>query len=189
MNIIQTNIPGVLVFEPRVWQDDRGYFLETFRADVFEQAHRSFVFVQDNHSCSVQGVLRGLHFQWQHPQGKLIQVLGGEIFDVAVDIREGSPTYGAWFGCILSEENHHQLFVPPGLAHGFATLSPIAHVLYKCTDYYHAEFDAGIAWNDPDIGIDWPLPAPRLSDKDRHLPRLCDLPPAHRQRLTPSPTV
>lgn len=173
MKITQLNLPGVLLVEPDVYEDARGFFLETWSADRYEKAGFPDVhFVQDNHSRSTQGVLRGLHYQLEFPQGKLIQVARGEVFDVAVDIRVGSPTFGQWAGCRLSDANHQQLWVPPGFAHGFCALSDEVDLTYKCTGLYHAGDDYGILWNDSDIKIDWPVSGPLLSDKDSELPSI-----------------
>lgn len=171
----QTPLPGVLLIEPKVFGDARGFFLETFQEERYQQAGITLPFVQDNHSRSARGVLRGLHYQLHHPQGKLVRVAQGEIFDVALDIRQGSPTFGQWFGSVLNDTNHHQMYVPPGFAHGFCVLSEVADFLYKCTDYYHPEDEGGILWNDPGIGIDWPIAAPLLSAKDRSNPRLTQI--------------
>jgi dTDP-4-dehydrorhamnose 3,5-epimerase len=162
-------IPGVMLLEPKVFGDDRGFFFESFNHAKFESAiGRSVTFVQDNHSCSIKHVLRGLHYQIRQPQGKLIRVVRGEVFDVAVDIRRSSPTFGQWVGQILSAENKRQLWVPEGFAHGFVVLSDTAECLYKSTDYYAPEHERCIAWNDPAIGIQWPIEcAPVLSAKDR----------------------
>jgi len=169
MKITPTAIPDVWVLEPTVHGDERGYFMETFRRSQFEERGVALDFVQDNQSRSVQGTLRGLHYQLQFPQGKLARALSGELFDVAVDIRRGSPTFGQWVGEILSGENRKQLWIPPGFAHGFYVLSESAELSYKCTEYYHGEDDHSILWNDSDIAIDWPLldPEPLLSQKDR----------------------
>jgi dTDP-4-dehydrorhamnose 3,5-epimerase len=169
--ITTTPIDGVLVLEPKVFGDARGFFFEIFNARDFEQATGLDVaFVQDNHSKSAKGVLRGLHYQVQHAQGKLVRVTQGAVFDVAVDIRKGSPTFGKWFGLELSAENNKQMWIPAGLAHGFLVTSGIAEFLYKTTDYYHPEFERSILWNDPSIGIEWPLhlldTAPLLAAKD-----------------------
>ncbi len=168
MNVTPTAIPDVLLIEPRVFGDDRGFFFESFNQKVFEEATGLKVaFVQDNHSKSARNVLRGLHYQIKQAQGKLLRVVLGEVFDVAVDIRKDSKTYGQWVGQILSAENKRQLWMPPGFAHGFLTLSENAEVLYKTTDYYSAENERCIAWDDPKIGIKWPLTAaPLLSTKD-----------------------
>lgn len=176
MNIIETSLPGVLVIEPKVFGDRRGFFLETFQADRYRQAGMDLDFVQDNLSRSTAGVLRGLHYQLNHPQGKLVSVITGEVFDVAVDIRQGSPTFGQWYGAVLSGENHRQLYVPPGFAHGFCVLSDTVDFQYKCTDYYHPEDETGVIWNDPAIGIEWPIDKPMLSDKDKILPPLAHIP-------------
>ena len=168
MNVIETRVDGALIIEPRVFGDNRGFFLETFQANRYgEMANIDLPFVQDNHSRSGRGVLRGLHFQKTRPQGKLVRVVRGEVFDVAVDIRKGSPTFGQWFGVILSEENKRQFWVPPGLAHGFVVISESADFEYKCTDYYDPTDEGCLIWNDPDIGIEWPVDSPALSDKDK----------------------
>lgn len=174
MKIIQTPLPGVLVIEPRVFEDDRGFFLQSYHEKQFWDAGLRDTFVQDNHSFSKQGTLRGLHYQLKHPQGKLVRVVTGEAFDVAVDIRQGSPTFGQWFGDILSAENKRQLYVPPGFAHGFCVLSETADFLYKCTDFYTPGDEYGIRWNDPEIKIDWPIHDPVLSAKDETAPWLKD---------------
>ena len=168
MNATQQRIPEVILFEPKVFGDDRGFFFESFNHKVFVEAVGHDVqFVQDNHSKSRQGVLRGLHYQIQQAQGKLVRVVQGEVFDVAVDIRRSSPTFGQWVGVILNETNKHQLWVPPGFAHGFVVLSETAEFLYKTTDYYAPAHERSIAWNDPDLAIDWPISiAPSLSEKD-----------------------
>ncbi|MFN4895771.1 MAG: dTDP-4-dehydrorhamnose 3,5-epimerase [Pseudomonadota bacterium] len=168
MKVVQCDIPEVLVFEPRVFGDDRGFFLESFNQQQFNDAvGREVVFVQDNHSCSSKGVLRGLHYQIQNPQGKLVRVVAGEIFDVAVDIRRGSATFGKWVGLRLSAADKRQIWVPAGFAHGFLVLSETAEVLYKTTDYYFPNYERSIAWDDPTLKIDWPITgAPTLSAKD-----------------------
>jgi dTDP-4-dehydrorhamnose 3,5-epimerase len=169
MNVFPTKIPDVLILEPRVFGDDRGFFFESFNEQAFnDQTGANVRFVQDNHSRSVQNVLRGLHYQIQQPQGKLVRAIAGEIYDVAVDIRQSSPTLGAWVGCVLSSENKRSLWVPAGFAHGFLVLSDSAEVLYKTTDFYAPAHERAILWNDPDIGIDWPLDSdPILSAKDQ----------------------
>ncbi len=169
MKAIQMAIPDVVLFEPRVFGDERGFFFESFNQKVFDEVvGRPVTFVQDNHSRSVKGVLRGLHYQMQQPQGKLVRVVQGEVFDVAVDIRRGSPTFGQWVGAHLSGENKHQLWVPEGFAHGFVVLSETAEFLYKTTDYYAPAHERCIAWNDPQIGIEWPFEGePQLSAKDQ----------------------
>ncbi len=169
MQITQTKIPEVLLFEPRVFQDDRGFFLESFNQKVFDEAvGQQYAFVQDNHSSSTSNILRGLHYQVQNAQGKLVRVAIGSIYDVAVDIREGSPTFGKSVGKILSAENKKQLWIPPGFAHGFYVLSEKADVLYKATDFYSPEHERSIVWNDPDLNIQWPTAdqEPILSGKD-----------------------
>jgi dTDP-4-dehydrorhamnose 3,5-epimerase len=166
--------PEVLLIEPDVFSDARGFFMETFHAAKFTQQGLPEVFLQDNHSRSVRGVLRGLHYQLQHPQGKLVRVVTGEVFDVAVDIRKGSPMFGKWVGAVLSEANQRQMYVPPGFAHGFCTLSEQADFLYKCTDLYAPGDDYGIAWDDPDLAIEWPQLDYLLSDKDIGNPQLSE---------------
>lgn len=169
MKVSPTAIPDVLIIEPKVFGDTRGFFYESFNQKAFNEATGQDVnFVQDNHSSSAKGVLRGLHYQIQQPQGKLVRVVRGAVFDVAVDIRKGSPTFGKWVGVELSEDNHRQLWVPPGFAHGFLVTSESADFLYKTTDYYAPEHERCIVWNDPAIGIQWPLTAePSLSAKDQ----------------------
>lgn len=170
MKVIPTTIPEVLLIEPRVFGDARGFFYESFNARAFAEASGVTTgFVQDNHSRSAKGVLRGLHYQIKQPQGKLVRVVAGEVFDVAVDLRQSSPTCGRWFGALLSAENKRQMWVPEGFAHGFLVLSEHAEFLYKTTDYYAPEHERCIAWNDPQLAIDWPLAGgePALSAKDR----------------------
>lgn len=176
MLIHQTPLPGLLLIEPKVFGDARGFFLETYREERLAKFNVP-AFVQDNHSRSARGVLRGLHYQLGRPQGKLVMAARGAVFDVAVDIRKDSKTFGQWYGVELNEENHLQLYVPPGFAHGFCVLSDMADFLYKCTQYYAPETERGIIWNDPDIGIDWPLSAPMLSAKDGQALRLKDVSP------------
>lgn len=175
MNIIDTVIPEVKIIEPRVFGDSRGFFLESYHAQRYREAGIGVEFVQDNHSRSAKNVLRGLHYQLKHPQGKLVRITQGEVFDVAVDIRRGSPTFGQWVGDILSGDNHRQLWIPPGFAHGFCVLSDMADFLYKCTDYYHPEDEGSIIWDDADIGIEWPIEEPLLSDKDAKAPCLAEI--------------
>jgi dTDP-4-dehydrorhamnose 3,5-epimerase len=175
MNIIETAIPEVKIIEPKVFGDSRGFFLESYHAKRYAEAGIHGTFVQDNHSRSAKNVLRGLHFQLKHAQGKLVRITEGEVFDVAVDIRHGSPTFGKWVGDVLSGENHRQLWVPPGFAHGFCVLSDTADFLYKCTDYYYPEDEGSIIWNDTDLGIEWPLENPVLSEKDANAPKLADI--------------
>ncbi len=166
MKLVETPLAGVLRVEPRVHQDERGFFLEVFHAGKFEAQGLDLAFVQDNHSQSRRGTLRGLHLQTRAPQGKLVRCIEGEIFDVAVDVRVGSPGFGRWHGEVLSADNFLQLWVPPGFAHGFCVLSEQAQVEYKCTTLYDPESDLAIAWNDPELGIAWPVAAPLLSAKD-----------------------
>jgi dTDP-4-dehydrorhamnose 3,5-epimerase len=168
MNVIQTEIPEVLIFEPKIFGDSRGFFIESFNAQKFESATGiKTQFVQDNHSRSAKNVLRGLHYQTKQAQGKLVRVVSGEVFDVAVDVRTSSPTFGQWVGAILSEENKRQMWVPPGFAHGFLVLTDYADFLYKTTDYYAPQYECCIKWDDPTIAIKWPLQAqPILSAKD-----------------------
>lgn len=175
MKIIETALPGVLIIEPRVFGDSRGFFLETYHADRYRDAGIDLPFVQDNHSRSRKGVLRGLHFQRSRPQGKLVSVSRGSVYDVTVDIDPHSPTYGKFVGIELNDENLRQFWIPPGYAHGFCVLSDIADFQYKCTDFYEPGDEAGIIWNDQDIGITWPISDPILSEKDSQLPNLRDL--------------
>lgn len=168
MQIETTAISGLLVIQPKVFRDPRGFFVETFQQQRYRDAGMTADFVQDNYSRSSKGILRGLHYQIEHPQGKLVQVLRGQVFDVVVDLRKPSPTFGRWLGFDLSEENCRQVFVPPGCAHGFCVLSEIADFSYKCTDFYFPEHERTLLWNDPTIGIEWPLTGePILSNKDR----------------------
>ena len=169
----KTEIEGVYIIEPKVFGDDRGYFMETYKDSDFIEAGLDYKFVQDNQSKSRRGVLRGLHYQKQFPQAKLVRVISGEVFDVAVDLRKGSPTYGKWVGVILSSENKKMFMIPRGFAHGFVVLSETAEFVYKCDEVYHPEDEGGIMWNDPDIGIDWPYKEePLLSEKDKKHPHL-----------------
>jgi len=171
LQIIETSLPGVLLIKPRVFADPRGFFMETYRQNVLAEAGIRETFVQDNHSHSSRGVLRGLHYQLRNPQAKLCRVARGEVLDIAVDVRLGSPNFGKWVSVVLSGENHAQLYVPKGFAHGFVVRSETADFLYKCSDYFDAADDRGVLWNDPDIGIDWDTPSPILSEKDmRYLP-------------------
>lgn len=167
MNLVQTPLDGVLVLEPRVFRDERGFFLETFNAGRLSDTPLDTEFLQDNHSRSTAGVVRGLHYQLEKPQGKLVHVARGRIFDVAVDIRRGSPTFAKWFGIELSDENLRSLWIPPGFAHGFCVLSDVADVIYKCTSLYDSADDRGVVWNDPQIGIKWPGSEPIVSVKDK----------------------
>lgn len=168
MEVIQTTIPDVLIIEPKVFGDERGFFMESFNEKKFqEQAGITASFVQDNHSRSTKNVLRGLHYQIKQAQGKLVRAVSGEVYDVAVDIRKSSPTFGEWVGCLLSEANKRQLWIPPGFAHGFVVLSDTADFLYKTTDYYAPEYERSILWNDPQLNIDWKFKGePALSAKD-----------------------
>ncbi len=176
MEVIDTIIADVKIIQPRVFGDSRGFFLETFQADRYaELAGITLPFVQDNHSRSTRGVLRGLHFQRSRPQGKLVRCVKGEVLDVAVDIRQDSPTFGRWVAEILSEDNKRQLWIPPGLAHGFVVLSETADFEYKCTDYYDPSAEGCLIWNDPDLGIDWKISDPQLSAKDAQGLRLVEL--------------
>jgi dTDP-4-dehydrorhamnose 3,5-epimerase len=181
VSFVPTPIPGVILIEPQVHGDERGFFLETWHATRYREAGIAESFVQDNHSYSRRGILRGLHAQSPHPQGKLVRVIEGEIFDVAADVRLGSPSYGQWVGFALSAKNFRQLYVPPGLLHGFCVTSEVAQVEYKCTEFYFPEAEFSLAWDDPELAIDWPIRDPILSDKDRSAPRLCDV----QHRLVP----
>ena len=172
MRILPTELAGVLIIEPRVFDDERGFFLETYNAARYAEAGLPHQFVQDNHSRSVPGTLRGLHYQLKHPQGKLVRCVRGAVYDVAVDIRRGSPTFGKWVGAELSEQNKCQLYVPPGFAHGYCVPAVLSEIEYKCTEYYHPEDDRGVIWNDTVIGIAWPVSAPLLSPRDAALPAL-----------------
>ena len=176
MNVIKTKLKDCVIIEPKVFGDMRGFFLETFQADRYKDlAGITLPFVQDNHSRSSKGVLRGLHFQKTKPQGKLVRVVRGEVYDVAVDIRQDSPTYGRWETVILSEDNKTQFWVPPGFAHGFVVLSEVADFEYKCTDYYDHSDEGSLLWNDPDLNIPWPIDNPKLSEKDANAPKLAEL--------------
>jgi dTDP-4-dehydrorhamnose 3,5-epimerase len=171
VSFIKTNLPGTVIIEPAVFNDTRGFFLETYHYSRYAENGISAPFVQDNHSHSAKGTLRGLHYQLKHPQGKLIYVARGEIYDVAVDIRKGSPFFGKWVSAILSDKNKRQFYIPPGFAHGFCVISEETDVTYKCTDIYTPGDEYGIAWNSPDLAIDWPVENPLLSEKDiRYLP-------------------
>ncbi len=174
MKVISTELPGVIVIEPHVFADARGFFLETWQRERYAEAGLPRVFVQDNVSRSARGVLRGLHFQNPRPQGKLVTVLEGEVYDVAVDIRSGSPRFGRWAAVTLSGENRRQVYIPPGFAHGFCVTSESALFSYKCTDFYAAEAERGIAWDDPQLAIPWPVDDPTISSKDAKYPRLGD---------------
>ncbi len=179
MKVIETRLPGCLVIEPAVFGDERGFFMETWNAGRFGETGKGLPtrFVQSNVSSSARGVLRGLHYQWPNPQGKLVSVLEGEVYDVAVDIRRGSPTFGQWDAVILSAGNKRQFWIPEGFAHGFAVLSERALFSYLCTEMYDRATDAGVRWNDASIGIDWPIREPLLSDKDARAPLLSEVAP------------
>lgn len=182
MKLIETPLPGVVVIEPRVFADERGFFLETYHEEKYRDAGISAGFVQDNHSKSGRGTLRGLHYQLQHPQAKLCRVVSGEVLDVVVDIRRSSPTFGKWTSVLLSEENKRQIFVPRGFAHGFVVVTDWAEFLYKCDGFYRPDDEHGIAWDDPDVGIDWELEQRGiesliLSQKDRQNPTLASAAP------------
>ena len=174
MKVTELGLPGILLIEPKVFEDDRGFFMETFHADRYAEFGIPRNFVQDNHSKSARGTLRGLHYQLGKPQGKLVRVTQGEVFDVAVDVRSGSPNFGKWAGTMLTETNKHQLYIPEGFAHGFCVMSETAEFLYKCTDFYAPEEERGIRWDDPGLAIDWPVANPLLSEKDRNYPLLSE---------------
>lgn len=175
MDITTTSLEGVLIIEPRVFKDSRGFFMETYNQNRYTGAGVDNAFVQDNLSYSVRGTVRGLHFQINRPQDKLIQVITGKILDVVVDIRSGSETFGQWEGVYLSDQNNHQLFIPKGFAHGFCVLSEFALFAYKCSEFYVPDDEGGILWSDPDIGIDWQVEHPIISEKDKNFPCLSDL--------------
>lgn len=172
MNVIQTHLPGVLIIEPKVFGDERGFFVECYQEPRYRDVGIEMPFVQDNHSRSQYGVLRGLHFQRNRPQGKLVRVTRGAVYDVAVDINPASPTCGEFVGVELTADNHLQLWIPPGYAHGFCVLSDTADFQYKCTDLYYPEEEGGLIWNDPDVNIPWPVETPKLSEKDLRNPSL-----------------
>ena len=175
MKVIETKLPGVLIIEPKVFGDARGFFKETFQSQRYREAGIEYDFVQDNHSRSQKGVLRGLHFQITKPQGKLVSCSQGAVFDVAVDINPASATFGQYAGIELTEDNHRQFWVPPGYAHGFCVLTDAADFQYRCTDYYDPSDEGGLIWNDPDVAIEWPIDQPLLSEKDAKLASLKDL--------------
>ena len=177
MKVFSTSLKGVMLVEPSVFEDKRGFFMETYQQKKYRESGIDTDFVQDNLSYSVRGALRGLHYQLPHAQAKLVQVVMGEIFDVAVDIRMSSPTFGRWVGVYLSDKNKQQLFIPKGFAHGFCVLSETAFFTYKCNDFYAPDSERGILWSDPDIGIEWPIENPLLSDKDSKYESLRDVPP------------
>jgi dTDP-4-dehydrorhamnose 3,5-epimerase len=172
VTFINSELPGVVIAEPRVFSDERGFFAETYHRQKYAKGGIDTVFVQDNHSRSRQGVLRGMHYQLKNPQAKLVYVVSGEIFDVAVDLRQGSPAFGKWTGTTLSDKNRRQMFIPVGFAHGFCVLSPYADVIYKCSNLYDPSDDRGLLWNDPDVAIKWPASDPVVSEKDKNLPVL-----------------
>jgi len=172
VKVVPTALPGVMIVEPRVFEDQRGFVFESYQAARYAAAGLPERFVQDNHSRSLPGTLRGLHYQLRRPQGKLIRVVVGSVFDVAVDIRRGSPTFGRWVGVELSAANRRQLYIPPGFAHGYCVPSAASEVEYKCTEYYAPDDERGLAWNDPTIAIAWPVTTPVISDKDKAFPRL-----------------
>jgi len=176
LQIIETSLPDVLLIQPRVFGDARGFFKETYRQNALAEAGIRETFVQDNHSRSSRGVLRGLHYQLRHPQAKLCRVVQGEVLDIAVDIRVGSPHFGKWVGVMLSGENHTQIYIPKGFAHGFVVRSETADFLYKCSDYYDGPDDRGVLWNDPDLGIEWDTSSPIISEKDQRYLKLSQIP-------------
>jgi len=175
MEVVATPLAGVILIKPQIWGDSRGYFVETWQYERYAAVGIDLPFVQDNHSMSTCGILRGLHFQKNRPQGKLVTVSLGRVFDVAVDIRPHSPTLGQWYGVELTQDNQWQLWVPPGMAHGFVVTSQVAHFHYKCTDYYCPQDEGSIRWNDPDIAVAWPVAQPLLSDKDQCAPSWQDV--------------
>ncbi len=189
MTVTELDLPGVLLVTPPTYADARGFFRERYRAERYRAAGIAAAFVQDNHSRSRRDVLRGLHFQRRHSQGKLVECLRGTVYDVVVDLRAHSPAFGRWLGVELSDADGRQLWVPPGMAHGFCALSDWADVLYKCTDVYRPADEGGVAWNDPSLAIAWPLDRPALSEKDRRLPRLADLLPADLPQVTAAAAV
>ena len=176
MNVIVTDFPGLVVLEPRKFEDERGFFMETFHGERFKVAGLPIHFPQDNHSLSHENVIRGLHYQIEHPQGKLVRAVRGEVYDVAVDLRRNSPRFGRWFGIYLTERNRKQVYIPPGFAHGFCAVSDEAEVVYKCTDVYHPAGERTILWNDPQLAIRWPVAEPILAEKDRRGLRFCEAP-------------
>ena len=175
MQVVKTELPGVLIIEPDVHADPRGFFVETYHAEKYDAHGITGPFVQDNHSRSAGGTLRGLHLQWRRPQGKLVRVIEGEVYDVAVDVRRGSPRFGRWMAVTLSADNFRQCYIPPGFAHGFCVVSPVAQIEYKCTDLYDPDGELGIAWNDPALAIPWPVRDPLLSARDQRQPTLAEL--------------
>ncbi len=190
MKVLETQIPGVRLFEPQMFGDDRGFFMETWNHARYNEAGLPVKFSQSNLSKSSKGVLRGLHYQEPQPQGKLVHVLTGEVFDVAVDIRQGSPTFGQWEGYVLPGDNHRQLYVPEGFAHGFCVMSDFAIFSYQCTRVYAPQYDHSLRWDDPEIGIQWPIDSPRLSEKDQQAPALADCEQLPKYRVnTPADSI
>ncbi len=187
MRIVSTSLPGVLLIDSPLHQDGRGFFVETFREDLYRQAGIDQPFVQDGHSRSRRKVIRGLHFQRGFPQAKLIHVARGRVFDVVVDVRAGSPAFGQWFAAELADDEGRHLYIPPGYAHGFQALSETADVVYKCSEFYHPDDEGGVRWDDPDVGIPWPLSDPVLSQKDSELGTLKNMDPASLPRYEPTP--
>lgn len=175
MNVIETKLPGVLIIEPKVYGDHRGFFKETYQTERYSEVGIELSFVQDNHSRSQYGVLRGLHLQKTRPQGKLVSCSRGVVYDVAVDVNPNSDTFGQYVGVELTEDNHRQLWIPPGYAHGFCVLSDVADFQYKCTDLFFPEDEGGLIWNDPEVAVDWPIKQPSLSEKDKQLPTLAQI--------------
>jgi dTDP-4-dehydrorhamnose 3,5-epimerase len=181
---IESSLPDVLELHPRVFRDARGFFLETFHLAKFRELGIVETFVQDNHSCSRKGTLRGLHYQLRHPQAKLCRAVEGQALDVVVDVREGSPYFGKWTSVLLSAERQNQIYIPAGFAHGFLALTDTVHFLYKCSDYYHPEDECGVLWSDPDLKISWGIASPTVSEKDQHLPSLAKIPRESLPRYT-----
>lgn len=184
MQRIESSLPGVLELRPRVFRDARGFFLETFHLAKFREIGIAETFVQDNHSCSRNGTLRGLHYQLHYPQAKLCRVVEGQALDVVVDVREGSPHFGKWTSVLLSAERQNQIYIPAGFAHGFLALTDTVHFLYKCSDYYHPEDECGVLWSDPELRISWGIEIPMVSEKDGHLPSLATIPRKSLPRYT-----
>ena len=184
MQRIETLLPGVLELHPKVFRDARGFFLETFHLAKFRELGIAETFVQDNHSCSRKGTLRGLHYQLRHPQAKLCRVVEGQVLDVVVDVREGSPHFGKWTSVLLSAERQNQIYIPAGFAHGFLALTDTVHFLYKCSDYYHPEDERGVLWSDPQLKISWGIERPIVSERDQHLQTLATIPKESLPRYT-----
>jgi len=181
---IETSLEGVVELHPKVFRDGRGFFLETFNRAKFHELRIAETFVQDNHSCSRKGTLRGLHYQLRHPQAKLCRVVEGQALDVVLDIRDGSPHFGKWTSLLLSADRQNQIYIPAGFAHGFLALTDTVHFLYKCSDYYHPEDECGVLWSDPDLKISWGVESPIVSEKDQHLPSLATIPRESLPRYT-----